>query len=200
MNELIYSCTDALLQPTTPVCGTDYGERIVTIVLAKTNLWSDVPTANEINIAWTAGTATIIKGIVNGHRIFTGSTEIEVIHKEQVDKAYRIEGRTRKIDEEIARAAEKLSRYPVLYCWYITEKNYCFGGYEVYPDFSLRILEGKGIPTYISFTFDFIDLGIDYSDYDITYQYMPQYAEVGSVTADSTLITVDSTIITSDRI
>ena len=199
MNELLYSCSSALLQPTTPTCATPYGERIVSVVIAKTMLWTDVPDPYDINLAWTAGSVVVLKKIVNGHRIFLSSQEIEVIHKEQVEKVYRIEGKTRKIDEDICRAIEKLSRYPVLYVWYITDKNYCFGGYEVYPNFSLRIFEGKGIPMFISFSFDFIDIGIDYSGYDSLYQYMPQYVETGSVTVDSTLITVDSTIITSDQ-
>lgn len=199
MNELLLSCSASLDQASAPACATGYGERIVTIVLAKTMLWTDVPTANEINIAHTAGTATVLKHVVNGHRVFLESQEIEVIHKQQVDKIYRIEGRVRRINEEIARMTEKLSRHSVLYVWYITDGNYCFGGYECSVDFTLRMFEGKGVPPFISFTLDFADLGIDYSDYDIDYQYIPQYVETGSVTSDSTLITVDSTIITSDQ-
>ena len=199
MNELLYSCSSALLQPATPVCATVFGDRIVTVVIAKTMLWTDVPDSNDINTAWTAGSVMVLEKIVNGHRIFQSAQEIEVIHKEQKDKVYRIEGKTRKINEALSRATERLTRYPVLYVWYITDKNYCFGGYEVYPNFSLRMFEGKGVPMYISFSFDFVDIGIDYSNYDSLYQYMPQYVETGSVTADSTLITVDSTLITSDQ-
>lgn len=198
MNELLYSCSSALAQPATP-CAADYGERVVTIVLSKSMLWAGVPTASDINLAWTGGSATLYQNIVNGHRVFLGEKEIEVVHKEWVDKEYRIEGRTRRINEEVARATEKLNRYPVLYVWYITEKNWCFGGYECSSNFSLRILEGKGVPPYISFNFDFVDAGIDLAAYDAQYQYMPQYVETGSVTSDSTFITVDSTFITSDQ-
>ncbi len=197
MNELLHSCSEALPQPATP-CPGDFGERVVTIAIGTSMLWQDVPTALDLNTAWTSGNIMLLENIVNGHRTFLSSQEIEVIHPEQVDKHYRIEGRTRRLDEAMARAMEKLDRYPVLYIWFITEKNWCFGGYEVYPNFSLRIIEGKGVPVYVSFTFDYIDLGIDYAAYDQTYQYMPQYIETGSVTADSTLITVDSTIITAD--
>ena len=173
MNELIFSCSESLLQPTTPVCATPYGERIVTVVLAKSMLWETVPTAEEFNTAYEAGTITVLEGIVNGHRVFLSSQEIEVIHKEQVDKLYRIEGKTRRLNEEIVRSTERLSRYPVLYAWYITDKNYCFGGYEVSTDFSLRIFEGKGVPMYIQFSFDFVDLGLDYSNYDEDYSTVP---------------------------
>jgi len=136
-------------------------------------LWDDVPTAYEINVALTNGDAMVLEKVINGHRIFVSSQEIEVIYKEQVDKLYRIEGKTRRVNEEIARSTERLSRYPVLYAWYITDGNYCFGGYEVSTDFSLRVFEGKGVPMYIQFSFDFIDLGIDYSAYDVEYANVP---------------------------
>ena len=197
MNELLYSCSSTLDQAETPACGTDFGERVRTIVISKTNLWDSAPTAEEINVAWEAGDVTVFSGIVNGHRIFVGSQEIEVIYKEQVDKMYRIEGKIIRFNEDTSRMAEKLNRYPNLYIWYITDKNYCFGGYDCSINFTLRLMEGKGVRPYIAFSFDFIDIGIDYSRYDTYFTYTP---EVGPtvVTSDSTIITVDSTFITSD--
>jgi hypothetical protein len=196
MNELLYSCSESLPQPATP-CPGDYGERVVTVILAKSLLWSGVPTPTEISEAWTAGTVSIFTNIVNGHRVFLGEQEIEVIHKEFKDKEYRIEGRTRRLDEATSRAFEKLDRYPVLYVWFITEKNWCFGGYECSTNFSLRIIEGKGVPPYVAFHFDYIDLGIDLAAYDANYADVPQSP---SITVDSTTITVDSTIITVDSL
>jgi len=173
MTELLLSCASTLDQPATPTCGTDYGERVSTIVVGKTMLWTAVPTATQINTAWTSGSAAVYTNIVNGHRVFLSEQEIEVVYREWVEKRYRIEGRTRRVNAAIARATEKLDRYPVLYVWYITDKNYCFGGYECSANFSLRIIEGKGSIPYISFQFDFTDLGIDLSRYDVDYGSMP---------------------------
>jgi len=175
MTELLYNCADTLPQPSTPTCATDYGERVVTIVLAKTPISTsqNVPSASDISAAFDAGTATIIKGISNGHKVFLGETEIEVIHKEWFDKQYRVEGNIKLVSESIARATEQLSRYPELIMYYVTEKEYCFGPYESNPNFTLIQTEGKGMPPFIRFNFDFIDTGIDYANYDASYDRIP---------------------------
>lgn len=200
MNELIFSCSDTLPQPGTPECATDYGERVVTIYLSKTPVSTsqNVPSASDFSIAFDAGSLTIIRGIVNGHKIFLGEHEIEVNFKEWRDKEYRVEGRIRLIDEDVARAAEKLSIYSELIMYYVTEKEYCFGPYEASTNFTLIQTEGKGNPAYIGFHFDFVDIGIDYSNFDFNYDRVPFDTE--SITVDSTIITVDSTLITADRI
>jgi len=198
MNDLLFSCTDTLPQPTTPVCGTDYGERIVRVLLSKSiiSCAGNVPTAEEFNLVY--DTLTDFNHVTSGHRTFQGETEIDWHNKEWFDKTYRVEGRLRRVSEEIARAAEKFNYYHVVYMYYITEKNYCFGPYYAQPNFTLLQLEGKGSRPYISFFIDYVGNGIDYSQYDSGYDNL--YDSVGSITADSTLITVDSTYITSDRI
>lgn len=198
MNELLFSCTEDLTQATSPACGTDFGDRVVAVMLAKTNLWDDVPTPLDINEAWSDGDLTVITHITNGHRVFVGSQEIEVVYKEQVDKLYRVEGRIRRITPEIARMTERLNRYPSLYVWYITNKNYCFGGYQSTVDFTLMMQEGKGSPPYISFQFDFVDLGIDLADYDSGYENIPNVSdEYASILTEGEeyIITEDEQII-----
>ena len=182
MDNLVFSCTDALPQPNTPACGIEYGERVMKIAFMKeggtfTVAASDVPTAAEFETAIAAGEITIIDGITNGHRIEQGGTELsgddtESGGTERYDVVYRIEGRIKRIDEAIARLTEKLTRYSTLRMWYFTEKNYCFGGvpgYEVSPNFSLLIKEGKGTPPYIPFFCDFTAIGADYAGYDEDY-------------------------------
>jgi len=182
MDNLVFSCTDALPQPTTPACGVEYGERVVKVMFMKEGgtfavAASDVPTAAEFETAITATEITVIDGITNGHRIEQGATELsgddtESGGTERYDVVYRIEGRIKRVDEDISRMTEKLSRYSILRMWYITEKNYCFGGatgYEVSPNFDLLIKEGKGTPPYIPFMCDFTAIGADYAGYDADY-------------------------------
>jgi hypothetical protein len=181
MDELIFSCTDALDQPTTPACGTDYGERVVKVALMKEggtfSVASDVPTAAEFETAITAGEITIIAGMTNGHRIEQGATELsgddtESGGTERWDVEYRIEGRIKRIDEALKRATEKYDRFSILRMWFFTEKNYCYGGatgYKVSPNFSEQIFEGKGQPSYINFFCDYTATGADYAGYDEDY-------------------------------
>ena len=182
MDELVFSCTDALSQPNTPDCGTDYGERIVRIALMKdggtfTVAASDVPTAAEFETAITAGEITIYNAITNGHRIEQGATELsgddtETGGTERFDVEYRIEGRIKRLDENILRATEKLDKYSTLRAWFFTNKNYCFGGvtgYKVSPNFSELIFEGKGQPPYMMFFCDYTAIGADYAGYDADY-------------------------------
>jgi hypothetical protein len=182
MDELVFSCTDALSQPNTPDCGTDYGERIVRVAYMKEGgtfsvAASDVPTAAEFETAISAGEITVINGISNGHKVEQGATELggddtETGGTERYDVDYRIEYRIKRLDENIARATEKLDRYSSLRMWYFTNKNYCFGGvtgYKVAPNFSLIITEGKGQPPYIQSFNDFTAIGADYAGYDADY-------------------------------
>lgn len=179
MDNLVFNCTDALPQPATPACGTDYGERVVRIALMKEGgtfavAASDVPTAAEFETAITADEITVINAITNGHRVEQGATELsgddtESGGTERYDVEYRVEGRIKRIDEDVKRMTEKLDRYSTLRLWYFTEKDYCFGGvegYKVAPNFSLIITEGKGQPPYISFFCDFTATGADYAGYD----------------------------------
>lgn len=182
MDTLVFNCSDALSQPNTPDCGTDYGERVVRIAFMKeggtfTVAASDVPTAAEFETAIAATEITVYNAITNGHRIENGATELsgddtETGGTERWDVEYRVEGRIKRIDQNIARATEKLDKYSSLRMWYFTEKNYCFGGatgYKVAPNFNLIAFEGKGNPPYISFTCDFTAIGADYAGYDEDY-------------------------------
>jgi len=179
MDNLVFSCTDALDQASTPACGTDYGERVVKIALMKdggtfTVTASDVPTAAEFETAITAGTISIIDGITNGHRIEQGATELsgddtETGGTERFDVEYRVEGRIKRIDSAIQRMTEKLDRYSTMRLWYFTEKDYCFGGpegFKVTPNFGLIVTEGKGQPPYIPFFCEFTAIGEDFAGFD----------------------------------
>jgi len=182
MDNLVFSCTDALTQAATPTCGTDYGERVVRIAFMKEGgtfsvAASDVPTAAEFETAIASGEITVINAITNGHRIEQGATELsgddtETGLTERWDVDYRVEGRIKRIDETVARMTEKLDRFSSLRMWYFTEKDYCFGGvtgYKCTPNFSLIITEGKGQPPYIPFFCDFTAVGADYAGYDEDY-------------------------------
>jgi hypothetical protein len=185
MDNLVFSCTDALTQATTPSCTTDYGERVVKIILMKESdltAWralvsSDVPTAAEFTTGVASDYLTVIDGISNGHRIEQSATELsgdDTISggTERYDVTYRIEGRLKLIDESVNRMVEKLTRYSILRAWFITEKDYCFGGesgYKASPDFGAIIFEGKGTPNYIPFFLDYTATGADYAAYDDDY-------------------------------
>jgi len=196
MNDLLFSCSEALLQPVTPVCAVDYGERVTKVVLSKTPITAtgNVPTPAEIAESFAIGNAVIIRRITNGHRVFLSETEITIIEKEWVDKLYRIEGRIKIVDENVARACERLNRD--LYVYYITENFYCFGPYFASCDFSEILVNGKGQPVYIQFKLDYLGIGIDYNSYDTDYS---EIEEIISVTMDRTDITMDSTVITMDQ-
>ena len=182
MDNLVFNCTDALAQPSTPACTTDYGERLVSFAVMKkggtiTVAGSDGPTAAEFQTAITAGEVSWYTGISNGHRIKQGSTELsgdDTISggTEEYDKTYRAEGRIKLIDETIKRATEKLDRYSEVRFWWFTDKNYCHGGAEGYlasVGFDEVIFEGKGNPPYLPFHFDYIDIGEDYAKLDSDY-------------------------------
>jgi hypothetical protein len=174
MNNLLYSIAEDLLQAETPLCTTDYGERVVMLVFSKTPITcvGNVPTYDEFLTAYEAGTCAFVKGITNGHRTFLSETEIEWHNTEWYDKTYRVEGKIKLVSEAVARMCEKINRYHELYFYYITEKEHCFGPYEGWPNFTLIQMEGK-LPSYIQFNVDFIGNGIDYSLYSSSYHLIP---------------------------
>ena len=175
MNDLIYSISDTLDQPGTPVCGVDYGERISQIILSKIEVTAagNVPTPQEFAAATDESVITTIDKIVAGHKVFLSNTEIEWHNTEWYDPIYRVEGRIMRFNESIARLCEKLTRYKELYLYYVTDKNYCFGPHLSWPDFSLKLYNGKGVPVGIEFKLDFIGNGIDYSNYNSDYEDIP---------------------------
>lgn len=182
MDNLVFTCTDALLQPTIPACPTDYGERVVSFAVMKeggtfTVAASDNPTAAEFATAITAGSVVFYSGVTNGHRIEQGATELSgddtiTGGTERYDVQYRVEGRLKLFNEAVKRATEKLDRYSSVRLWFFTEKNWVYGGKEGYkatPNFSEQIIEGKGNPPYIPFFFDYVGSGADYAKYDADY-------------------------------
>jgi hypothetical protein len=182
MDNLIFSCTDALDQPSTPACQTDYGETVVAFAVMKEGgtfvvAASDNPTAAEFQTAITAGEVAYYKGLSNGHRIQNGATEVSgddtiTGGTERYDVQYRVEGNIKLFDEAIKRATEKLDKYTRLRLWFFTNKNYCFGGTEGYdatPNFDEQIIEGRGTPPKIPFFFDYTATGADYASFDADY-------------------------------
>lgn len=172
MTELVYSCNDVLLQPSTPVCGIDYGERVVQIIIGE-QFQSTIPAPSDFTIAWDNGYVTILGGITNGHRVFVGDIEIEGLYgKERWDAQYVVEGNIRRINEDIARSCEQLTRMHGLSMWFITDKEYMFGGaegYTVNPFFSQIIKEGIGNRPYIRFEMEYFATGADYGTYNEFY-------------------------------
>lgn len=179
MDNLVYSCTDPLSQPTPPACSTDYGEKIIGIAFMKKGgtfsvSGSDYATKSEFDVAIAAGEITFYSGISNAHRVEQGATELSgddtiTGGTERYDVRYRIEGRIRLLSEAISRATERLDRFSELMMWYFTNKNYVFGGptgYLVTPNFGLKIFEGVGQPPYIPFFCDFVATGSDNAGYD----------------------------------
>lgn len=184
MQELVFTCTDALDQPTKPACTADYGERVVAFALMKlsdddnfTVAASDGPTAAEFETGITSDYITYITGISNGHRVKTGSTELSgddtiTGGTEEYDKQYQVEGRIKLLSEAVKRATEKYDRYSELRMWFFTDKNHCYGGPEGYkcaPSFDEVIHEGQGQPPYIPFTLGYTGNGADYAKYDADY-------------------------------
>jgi len=184
MDNLVFTCTDALDQAATPSCTTQYGERIVRIALMKTSddanitiASSDYVTAAEFEQYIASGYISIINGISNGHRVEVGATELSgddtiTGGTERFDVQYRVEGRIKLISAAVQRMTEKLDRYSQLRLWYFTDKNYVFGGDEgflVSPNFGLMIQEGQGQPPYIPFQCDFTAIGADLTGSDANF-------------------------------
>jgi hypothetical protein len=182
MDNLVFNCTDALLQPDIPLCAEDYGERIVSFAVMKkggtfTVAGSDNPTAAEFQTAINAGQLAFYTGISNGHRISQGGTTLSgddtvTGGEENYDMVDRIEGRLKLIDESVKRGTEKLTRYSQLRVWAFTDKNWVYGGatgYLASPNFGTVVHEGKGQPPYIPFHFDYVVVGLDNAKYDADY-------------------------------
>jgi len=189
MNELLFSCADDLLQPTTPECTTDYGERVDQIIIGEYfAIVGNIPTPDEFKIAHSSGKITIFKGLSNGHRVFVSETAIEGLYgTEYWDKLYRVEGNLRRIDEDVARSCEQLDRRQGMMLWYITENNYCFGGYTVNPSFSEIIKEGVGARPYIQFSMEYFAVGADYAEYDNDYDDIIGFSGVITYPDDGTI-------------
>ena len=143
MDNLVFSCSDALDQAATPACGTDYGERVVRIALMKDGATfavaaSDVPTAAEFETGVSGSVITIINGITNGHRIEQGATELsgddtETGGTERFDVQYRVEGRIKRFNETVARMTEKLDRFSTLNRLIRPSTLYCTSNLSVPP-------------------------------------------------------------------
>lgn len=179
MDTLVFSCSDALQQPTIPSCTTDYGERVVAFACMKkggtfTVAGSDNPTAAEFQTAIDAGEVAFYTGISNGHRIEQGATELSGDDTvsggtERGEVTYRVEGRLKLLDESVKRGTELLDYYSQLQFWFFTDKNYVYGGPEGYmasPNLGAVIHEGKGQPAYIPFFFEYVMIGADYATQD----------------------------------
>ena len=182
MDNLVFNCTDALPQPASPACPTNYGERIVAIAFMKeggtfTVASSDYPTAAEFQTAITAGQVTFFKGISNGHRVKATSTTLSgddtvTGGEEEYDKVMRLEGRIKVFNEAIKTATKKLDQYSTLRTWAFTDRNYVYGGktgYQGVPNFDDVIHEGKGQPPYIPFRIDYPSVGLDIVGSDAAY-------------------------------
>ena len=183
MDNLVFSCTDALDQPTIPTCPTDYGETVVAFAVMKpggtfTVAASDGPTAAEFQTAITAGEVAFYKGLSNGHRIEQGATEVSgddtiTGGTERYDVQYRVEGRLKVFDEAVKRATEKMDRFSQLRMWFFTNKDYCYGGtggYNSTPNFNAHIIEGRGNPPYIPFFLDYTMTGADFAVQDSDFE------------------------------
>lgn len=174
MNNLIFNCSENLPQPSID-CAVDYGNA-VKLVLTRTPILTtgNVPSASEIANTYNAGEAAVLSGFTNFKRVQKGSTEIDdpetgnLIH---YDNEYTISGRIKRMDNAVLRLTEILTRYLVLYLYYLTDRNYCFGPYKSEPFFSL--IKKNVTPVYVDFKFDFFDIGIDYKNQDDDYEDIP---------------------------
>jgi len=182
MDNLVFNCTDALIDPNIPLCATDYGERIVAFAVMKTSgtftvAASDGPTAAEVQANITGLTLAFYNGISNGHKIEGGATELSgddtvTGATERWDVQNVCEGRLKLINEVVKEAVTKLDRYSQVRLWLFTDKNYCYGGktgYLAAPMFSTVIHEGKGQPPYINFKFEWNVTGLDQAKYDAAF-------------------------------
>ena len=177
MNDLLFSCAEDLSQAETPICATDYGHA-VKIILSKTPVLSagNVPNANEFNDAYNAGQIVIISGFTNFKREKVGETELsgeelESGVRELLDNEYSLTGRIKRLDNAVLRLTEVLNFYKILYLYYITDHDYCFGGYKCEPRVSL--ITQNVTPLYVDFQFNFYATGADYSAQDASYNEVP---------------------------
>jgi hypothetical protein len=182
MDNLVYNCTDALLNPEVPNCATDYGERVASFAVMKkggtfTVSGSDNPTAAELQTGINSGQLTFYTGISNGHIVQAAATTLSgddtiTGGEETYDRMQRAEGQLKLVDENVKRATEQLDRKSQVKLWVITDKNYCYGGktgYLASPNFEYVTHPGKGQPPRINFHFDYPMIGSDNAKYDADY-------------------------------
>lgn len=182
MNSLTFDCSSALTSPAFPACKTDYGSRVLKIFLAKddseiTVAGSDTMTAAEMQVEVTAGDVVIIDGITNGHREEVSATEFsgddtETGGLESFDPVMGITGNLKRMNEAVIRALEKYDKLEKCRMWFLTDKNYFFGGTAGYKaSISIKPMrfEGFGTQPYIPFSFQYVHNGRDNAVLDATF-------------------------------
>lgn len=184
MNSLTFDCTSSLGVPTTPTCATDYGVRVKKILFAKdsdtvTVAGTDGPTKAELDTAIAASTVIVLDGITNGKREFVGPAaefsgdDTESGGSEARDYIMGITGMVKRVDETVLTALETLDHFTTVRCWFVTEKNYCFGGvtgYLVSPIFQPLELGGFGTEPQVPFRCEYFHDGRDDAKYDADYE------------------------------
>jgi len=184
MNNLTFDCTSNLDVPTTPACATDYGVRVKKVLFAKdgdevTVAGTDGPTKAELDTAISASAIIVLDGITNGVRDFVNwgaefsGDDTESGGKEARDPIMGIGGMVKRIDETVLRALEKLNNFSTVRCWFVTEKNYCFGGvtgYLVSTAFQPLELGGLGTEPQVPFRCEYFHDGRDDAKYDADYE------------------------------
>jgi len=158
--------------------------RVKKILIAKdgdtvTVSGTDGPTKAELDTAVTGGTVVVLDGITNGVRDFVGwaaefsGDDTETGGKETRDAIMGIGGNVKRVDETVLRALEKLNNFSVLRVWFITEKNYCFGGvtgYKTSSSFQPLELGGFGTEPQAPFRLEYFHSGADDAKYDADYE------------------------------
>jgi len=184
MNNLTFDCTSSLDVPTTPTCATDYGVRVKKLLLMKdggtiTVAGTDGPTKAEFDTAISASEVIVLDGFTNGKREFVSwgaefsGDDTESGGAEARDPVMGISGILKRVDETVLRAVEKLNNFSVLRCWFVTEKNYCFGGTDGYKSSSMfQPLEllGQGSEPQAPFRLEYFHDGRDDAKYDADYE------------------------------
>jgi hypothetical protein len=197
MNDLLFSCADSLPQPDAE-CATDYG-RAIRVILSRSPVRSvgDVPTALEFANAYNGGQIVNLSGFTNFTRSKVGETQIddpETGASRSYDGKYLLSGRIKRIDNMIQRLTEILTRYEVLYAYYITDRDWCFGGYKTEPFFSMILKNAT--PIYMDFRLYFYDIGIDSKLQDEDYELVPGLTSYLITEDDRKILTEDGKYIT----
>ena len=170
--------------PTTPLCATDYGVRVKKVLFARdgdtiTVAGTDGPTKAELDTAIAAADIIVLDGITNGKRDFinwayeASGDDTETGGSESRDAIMGITGMVKRVDETVLTALEVLNHYTSVRCWFVTEKNYCFGGvtgYLVNPTFQPLELGGFGTEPQVPFRCEYFHVGRDTAKYDADYE------------------------------